>query len=385
MIGPALNIASFFLDVTKQLYPESSEIGAAAKVTDRAKHAYNVVNTQSVHRSAGRAVIAPLVAVDKALLHQEYMQDLMTILNLRDIIATLTHLSLQNAVGVGVKVENIVGTINPNRAGMLSLFGGMEALDTNIKVAGTEANDPKAADGKKGDPVKKDDEEKKNYVQVGGKTYPDMLEYTPLAVGRVVNATLFGENGAKIDFPLTFRQIPVPIDSVEMRKLFDVAKGADGLKMRWLMRKSGEITNPEWLNGSDIIKQRFKALNNDMSGYYRESQKRDTGNMLEAMRTGLLSMNSMANSIILGQDEASQIELQIGRKFSDPTSRQVIFEKLSANTIVVCNDDRGTYTFYTDGQSMPEVYTRRDLAVKSKKEGTANTLPDLLKLLNGGM
>lgn len=381
MIGPALNIGSFFLDIATQLYPESSDIGAAAKVTDRARHAYNVVNTSSVHRSAGRGVFAPMVVVDKALLHQEYMQDLMTVINLRDIVATLTHFALQNATGVGVKVENIIGSANPNRGGMLSLLSGLESFDNNIRVAGLEANTPPASTAG----VKDGEDKPKSQVQVGGKAIPDLMEYTPLSVGRVVNATIFGENGVKIDFPMTFRQIPVPVDGDGLRRLFSAAKNDEDFKMRWLMKRTGEISNPEWFNGTDIVKERFKAKHGDSSGYYKEAMKRDTNNALEAVRTGVLSVNSMANSIILGKDEAAQVELLIGKKFSNPTSRQDIFEKMSANTIVICDDDRGIFHFYTDGQSMPESYTRRDLAVKSKKEGSSNTLQDLVKLLNGGM
>lgn len=392
MIGPALNIGSFFLDIATQLYPESSDIGAAAKVTDRARHAYNVVNTSSVHRSAGRGVFAPMVVVDKALLHQEYMQDLMTVINLRDIVATLTHFALQNATGVGVKVENIIGSANPNRGGMLSLLSGLESLDNNIRpvsayrVTGMESATPAVKPtGPKTDKEKEEEEKLKNQVQVGGKAIPDLMEYTPLSVGRVVNATIFGENGVKIDFPMTFRQIPVPVDDSGLRRLFTAAKNDEDFSMRWLMKRTGEISNPEWFNGTDIVKERFKAKHGDASGYYKEAMKRDTNNALEAVRTGVLSVNSMANSIILGKDEAAQIELLIGKKFSNPSSRQDIFEKMSANTIVICDDDRGIFHFYTDGQSMPESYTRRDLAVKSKKEGSSNTLQDLVKLLNGGM
>lgn len=368
MIAQVLNVGSFFLDIAKQLYPESSDIGAAAAVTDRARNAYNVVNTSSVHRSAYRTVIAPMVVIDKGLLHQEYMQDLITVLNLRDIVATLSHLALQNSVGVGVKVEALIGSINPNRAGMLSMLSGLEAMDTNIR--------PKK-DG--------DDTPKTNHVQVGNKTIPDLLEYVPLAVGRVVTATLYGENGRNLEVPLTFRQIPVPVDEANMMHLFSAVKGEDGLKMRWMMKRTGEITNPEWLNGTDIIRNRFKAKMGDASGYYAEAMRRDTSNTVEAIRTGVISVNSMANAIIISSDEAAQIELATGKRFTNPTSRQQIFEKLSANTIVICNDDRGSYMFYTDGQTMGEDYTRRDLAVKSKKEGSANTLQDLVKLLNGGM
>lgn len=362
MITEVLNVGSFFLDIAKQLYPDSKDIGSAAQVADRVKHSYNVVSTNSVHRSAGRLVMAPMIAIDRALLHQEYMQDLISVISLRDIVATLGHLALQNTVSVGVKVENLIGSISPSRGGMLSLIQGLEALDTNIK----DAEPPKS-----------------NQVTVGGKTYADMMEYTPLAVGKVVNATVYGENGTKLDVPLTFRQIPVPLTDEQMRHMFGAAKIEDGLYMRWLMKRTGEITPPEWFNGTDIVKEKFK-LKNGGSDYYKEAMRRDTQNKLEAVRTGIISMNTMANTIVLSHDEMVQIELNIGRKFSDPSARIKIFESLAANTIVVCNDDRGIYTFYTDGQSMPETYTRRDLAVRAKKEGSANTLEDLVKLLNGG-
>ncbi|MNM31889.1 hypothetical protein D3C81_424750 [compost metagenome] len=382
MIGTVLNAGSFFLDIAKQLYPESADIGAAAKVTDRAKHSYNVVSTTSVHRSAARAILTPMVVIDKGLLHQEYMQDLIQIITLRDIVATLTHLALISPAGVGVRVENLIGSISPNRGGLMSMLAGLEALDTNLRpvisVTGNEAAVP-------GAPDPKNTASTEDKVTVGGKTYTDLMEYTPLAVGKVVNATIYTEGDKPREIPLTFRQIPVPAGADDLRKMFLAAKTEDGLKMRWLMRRTGEITNPEWFNGTDIVKARFKAKTGDSTGYYQEAMKRDTKNMLEAVRTGVLSMNSMANSIVLGSDEATQLEFTMGRKFSDPTSRQKIFESLSANTIVICNDDRGVFTFYTDGQSMPEVYTRRDLAVKSKKEGSTNTLADLVKLLNGGM
>lgn len=385
MIGTVLNAGSFFLDIAKQLYPESADIGAAAKVTDRAKHSYNVVSTTSVHRSASRAILTPMVVIDRGLLHQEYMQDLIQIITLRDIVATLTHLALVSPAGVGVRVENIIGSISPNRGGLMSMLAGLEALDTNIRPVAANYVTGNEAGGAPGTDDPKNAVSKEDKVTVNGKTYTDMMEYTPLAVGKVVNATIYTEGDKPREIPLTFRQIPVPAGADDLRQMFQAAKAEDGLKMRWMMRRTGEITNPEWFNGTDIVKARFKAKTGDSTGYYKEAMKRDTKNMLEAVRTGVLSMNSMANSIVLGSDEATQLEFTMGRKFSDPTSRQKIFESLSANTIVICNDDRGVFTFYTDGQSMPEVYTRRDLAVKSKKEGSTNTLADLVKLLNGGM
>lgn len=369
MISAVLNLGSLFLGVASKLYPDSKDITSAANAADNVRQAYNVVSTTSVHESASRAIIAPMVVIEATSLHQEYMNDLMQVVNLRDIIATLTHLSMQSSVAMGVKVENLIGSISPKRAGLMCL-AGIEALDSNIKTKD-----------------QKDAEEKKfiSTVNVNGKNMPDLNEYAPLAVGRTVVATLPTESGKDIEFPLTFRQIPVPIDPQSLTRVFSAAKIEDGFFARLLMVQTKEITIPDLLTGKDIIKERFKIKNEDMTGYYREAMKNEAGNRVAAVRTGVVSVNNLANTFIFSQDTANQLELSIGRRFSNENSRNEIFKAVKANTIVVCNEDRGIFTFYTHGQSRPEIYTRKDLALKSKKDMGSNNLSDLVKLLNGGM
>lgn len=364
MIGSVLNLGSFLLDFASKIYPDSKDIGSAADVAERVKRSYNVVSTTSVTQSANRAIIAPMCGIEAPLLHQEFMSDLMQIVMLRDVVATLTHLALQNSAGMGVKVQDIIGTINPNRGGMLSVLGA-EALNDNIKSD--------------------KDEGKTNFVEIGGKTFPDLHEFAPLAIGKVVSATIYGDNGAKIEFPLTFRQIPMPMKAADLTTTFSAAKIEDGFKARVLMVKTGELTSPEFCSGFDIVKERFRLRNEEMSGYYKEALARETGNRMAAIRTGLVSFNSMANTFIFSKDTANQLELDIGKRFDDPKSREKIFSAVKANTIVVCNEDRGIFTFYTHGSNMAETYTRKDLSSKSKKDTGSNTLADLVKLLNGGV
>lgn len=376
MIGTVLNLGSFFLDFASKIYPDSKDIGSAAHVAERAKLSYNVVSTTSVQQSANRAIIAPMVAIEQSLLHQEFMHDLMGVVMLRDVVATLTHLSLQNSVGMGVKLENIIGTINPNRGGMLSIMGA-EAIDNSIK--------PKQVADKGKGTKGEEESEYTNFVQVGGKSFPDLTEFAPLAIGKVVSATVYGDNGVKMEFPLTFRQVPVPIQPKDLKKVFTAAKGEDGFFARMLMFKTAEITGPEFLSGKDIVKERFRITNEDMSGYYKEALARETGNRMSAIKTGLVSFNSMANTFIFSQDTAIQLELEVGKRFADKTAREAIFRAVKANTIIVCNEDRGIFTFYTHGSSLPETYTRKDLQAKSKNGAGGNSLADLVKLLNGGM
>ena len=377
MVGSVLGLGSFFLDIASKLYPDSKDIGTAAKAAGQVVHSYNVISTTSVHQSANKALIAPIVGVEAGMLHQEFMADLMQIIQLRDVVATLTHLALQGSLGLGVRVENVIGSINPNRGGMLSL-AGCEALNDHV---------PRFRTGNEDKPVEGDEKPlpNVNYVSVAGKQLQDVQEYTPLAVGKIVNATLHTEAGGTVEFPLTFRQIPLPIQSKDLKRIFSAAKAEDGLAIRWMMAKTTEITYPEFLSGKDIVKERFRIKNEEMSGYYKEALARETGNRAAAIRTGVVSMNSLANSFIISSDSANQLEMDIGRRFSDAKSRRDIFKAVKANTIVVCNEDRGIFTFYTHGQDMAEQYTRKDIAVKSKKDTGATNLADLVKLLNGGM
>ena len=251
MIATTLNLGSMLLGLAARLNPQNDDIGAVVDATTKARQAYNVINTRSVHESAGRAIIAPMVVIEASSIHQEYMNELIQIVNLRDIVATLTHISMETAGAMGVKIENLIGSINPKRAGLMAL-AGIEAFDTNIKTK-----------------EQKEEEEKKYVpsVQVNGKNMPDLSEYTPLAVGRVVVATLPTASGKDIDFPLTFRQIPVPINTSDLTRIFSASKKEDGLAARFIMAtETKEITIPDLLSGKDIIKERFKIANEDISG-----------------------------------------------------------------------------------------------------------------------
>lgn len=369
MLKAAIGLGSLFLDLASKIYPDSKDIATAANATEKARQAYNVVSTTSVHQSANKALISPMVCIEEGIAQAEYTDDLMQIVMLRDVVATLTHLSLQNTLDIGVKISDVVGTINPNRSGMLALTG-LEALSTKVS---------------KNSDNKDNGESLVNYVEIGNKVVPDLMEYTPLAVGKVVTATMYGENGRKVDFPLTFHQVPILIKPKDVKTVFSAAKGEDGFFARWMMYKTKEVTGPELLTGKDIIKEQFRIKNEDLSGYYKEAVKRDSGNRAAAIRSGLVSLNTLANCFIMTSDTAKQLELEIGKRFSNERSREQIFNAVKANTIVVCDEARGVFTFYTHGAAKEETYTRKQITVKSKKDSGSNNLADLVKLLNGGM
>lgn len=371
MITAVLSWGSAILSLAKMLNPDNKNYDESKKVIDKLGSVAGIVSTSSAAKSAQRAIINPMVVVERPLLHQEYMNELLTIIQLRDIMNVLTHLSLQGEIG-GVKIAKLVEGINPSRSGFLSLMGAESFGGTHIlpPVAGTEADLVTVKD--------------KDGVMIDTKLQNTLNEYSPLALGKVVAAEV-SIDGKRSTFPLVFRQIPVPADTKQLENVFQVAKPEDGFRMRLMMLKTGEITPAEFLTGSDLVKKEFTVRKNDLTGYYEEAQKRATRNRAEAIRTGEASMNTMANVFVMSSDTARQIELEIGLRFANASSRDRIFSKTVANTIVVVNEGRGIFTFYTHGQDMPEVYTRSEIKVKAAKDTSSNSLQDLLKLFNGGV
>lgn len=363
---------------------EFEAVATAAEVG--AKHggaAYGTAQGQSLVASAQKTMIRPMVVIEQNLVHQDYATDLMTIIQLRDIQATLTHLRMQGTIA-GVQIEKYIDPIRPTRMagrrlgsfGGLESFGGTHLVKPEPKVDGQEALDHK--------------EEKvtPDGVAIDSKQMQTVLtEYTPLALGRTVDAQITLDNKT-ITFPLTFRQIPVPMNQRDLERVFDHAKGEDSWKTRFDKLDVGMITTPELLTGRDVIKEKFRVRLDDLKAntkYINDSIERQRNHIVKAAKTGEMSMNNMANTFVISDTTARQIELVTGKRFDNVSQRESLWKGLSANTIVICNEARGLFTFYTMGIKLPEQYTRNDIKQKASKESSVGSLADIMKLLNGGM
>ena len=357
-IAAVLAFGSMLTSLATIVGKGGENIDKAKEVIDRVGSAYNVLNTASVSQSAGRVLISPMVAIERSLIHQEYAQDLMTIINLRDIKDALTHLAMQGQVD-GIKIASLVDSINPRRAGFLA-YQGVEAF------GGQAPSKPQAAiEGR---------------VTIAGKDYPDFGTYAPLALGRTVQASV-QIGSTMVNFPLNFRQVPVPVSSNDLEAIFEAARPEEGLFGRYMMLQSGELTSPEFLTGTDQIKREFNIRMNDMSGYYKEATERSSKNKMAALKTGIMSMNTMANTIIMSQETANQIEMEVGIKFNK-SGISAIRKKVLANTIVIVDDGMGIFTFWNSGSNMKEEYTRKEISVITKKENSMD-LSSLMKLFVG--
>jgi len=376
MIPQILSFSAMLTQLAGAFGASKEGVAEAKKIVDGATATYNVLKTGSLSQSAAKTLISPMVLVENTLLHQDYMNDLMTVINLRDIHDALSHLAQQGQVN-GIKISDLVDSINPRRAGFLS-YAGAEAFGQNPgrhidydRLAGFEAIATPGREKARGN---------EGVITVNGKQVSELSEYRPLAVGRTVDASV-SINGTTLTFPLTFRQTPVPVDAQSLQIIFEAARPEDGFFARVMMLRTGEITRPEFLTGTDEINRQFNIRKNDLSGYYREAKDRESKNIQAALRTGQASVNTMANTIIMTADTARNIELELGVRF-DSNGISKIRKSVLANTIVIVDDSSGLFTFYYSGNNMPEVWTQRQITVTSKKD-TSMDLASLSKLFTG--
>lgn len=367
MIPQLLGWGSAILGLATNL-SKDKELLDAKDTVDTLHKAYNVLNTSSVSSSAGRSIISPMVLVEQSLIHQEYMNDLMNIVNMRDIRDVLTHIDYQSTIG-GVRIGELVDSINPNRNAGFLCMEGCEAFSSPKVVEDVK----KILDNK----VSKEPETGHGTAD----NYQLMQEFSPLAVGKTVNASI-SYNGKQTNFPLTFRQVPIPANKSQMELVFQSVKKGDGWFVRIKDYKAGGITGPELLTGIDTIRNEFKIRTRDMTGYYGEANQRENNNRLMSLKTGRISVNTLANTIILDKSTADSIEVEIGIRFGSSKMDQ-IRKHVKANTIIIVNDNAGTFTFYSMGSSIKETYTRADIRTKTKKADDTGTLENLIKLLNG--
>lgn len=359
MIPQLLNFGTLLTQLASNFGVSKDGVDRAGQIIDGAKTTYNVLNTTSLSQSAAKTLIAPMVAIEDTLLHAEWATDLMTVINMRDIKDALTHLAMQGQVN-GIKISQLVESINPRRAGLLALRGAEAfglAEGAAASYSGMEAG---------------------GSVKVG--SVPNLNEYTPLAVGRTVEASVMLD-GTQVTFPLNFRQVPMPISSNDLQTIFEAARPEDGMFARFMMWRAGELTNPEFLMGTDQIKKEFNIRKNDMSGYYAEATDRAAKNRKAALTTGIASVNTQANTIVMSADTARNIELELGVRF-DSNGIAKIRKAVLANTIVVCDEGMGIFTFYSSSTNIPEVYTRKEITVASKKD-TSLDLQSLMKMFGG--
>lgn len=378
MVGALIGWASLLINFSKQTDPNNQNTKDAESILDAMSNTYNLIaGSRSITADHNKFMIKPMVVIDKTILHQEYMNDLMTIVQLRDIAAALSFFASRGTIN-GIQIGKLVDQINPNRRGGMNAYKGAEAFGDGFDaVVGMQSNEPPVqVDGQEANPTSLNDTK----TSVNGSDVTQLTEYYPLALGRTVMAEVSVDD-KKGTFPISFRQKPVPVDNNQIVGIFKLGKPDEKWGERFLMHEIGDVTTPELLTGSDKIKEKFRLRDQELSGFYKEASDRDWNNKKASLRTGLVSLNTLANIFIISADTARQVRMDTGMDFYKTSGLAEVFKKVRANTIVIADEDNGVFDFFTYGDGRPETFTRNEIKVRAKKDNVTD-LAALLKIIH---
>lgn len=250
----------------------------------------------------------------------------------------------------------------------------LESYDVGLESTVLNNKDGDASNTKKNDIVD---------IQSSGKdAVKSMAEAPNLATGKVFEVVIENE-GKRAAIPVSVRLNPLgctPALIQEILSLGDVRNSTIERFWRW---REGEL---EFINDlilcNDLIEKHYALLKADKHGIYKDILKRRRANRLSALITQSTSLATASSMAIITEDTASEIQLAIGGKLSDPKVRSSVFSRCSLMFLVVIDPEMQFLRIYHRGIAYPMEMTFGE--VKNQAKGNGPDVMELLKAFSAG-
>lgn len=250
----------------------------------------------------------------------------------------------------------------------------LESYDVGLESTLLNNKDGDASNTKKNDLVD---------IQSSGKdAVKSMAEAPNLATGKVFEVVIENE-GKRAAIPVSVRLNPLgctPALIQEILSLGDVRNSTIERFWRW---REGEL---EFINDlilcNDLIEKHYALLKADKHGIYKDILKRRRANRLSALITQSTSLATASSMAIITEDTASEIQLAIGGKLSDPKVRSLVFSRCSLMFLVVIDLEMQFLRIYHRGIAYPMEMTFGE--VKNQAKGNGPDVMELLKAFSAG-
>ena len=139
------------------------------------------------------------------------------------------------------------------------------------------------------------------------------------------------------------------------------------MKERWYQWKGGELEAiRDMVLCTDLIDAHRANLMADKDGVYSQLLKRNRENQLSAIVSANPSVATASNIVVISQDTAKKLEMEISGKLSNPKVREKVFAGKYMMILAVVDSFEKRVTIYHRGIAMPTEVGARDLRGASK-------------------
>lgn len=250
----------------------------------------------------------------------------------------------------------------------------LESYDVSLESTIFDNKDGSESKTKKNDLVE---------IQSAGKDAAKSITEAPnLATGKIFEVVIENE-GKRAAIPVSVRLNPLGCTPGLMQEILSLGDVRNSTIERFYRWREGEL---EFINDlilcNDLIEKHYSLLKADKHGIYKDILKRRRANRLSALITQSTSLATASSMAIITEDTATELQLAIGGKLSDPKVRSSVFSRCSLMFLVVVDPELQFIRIYHRGIAYPMELTFGE--IKNQAKGNGPDVMELLKAFSAG-
>lgn len=215
-----------------------------------------------------------------------------------------------------------------------------------------------------------------------GKFQEDLHAMKNLAVGRILTVDVQRDQ-CKATVNVLLKPELKSLRSKTLVEISGITKKAHSMSERWNAFWNREQIHSAWdyLTCRDLAEAHRRNLVEDTTEYYEKTHRRNVNNKIAALLTGDFSVGTVANTWIISEQTALNIQATIGAKFNNKRLRDKFMQETACMTLIVYNQDYQRITIYNHGlDDISEI----SMSYLEKKQKSDNFDFDVFKMLAQG-
>lgn len=424
-VGPMAMGAGLVSMVSDLLNPDNSLIGNTIQLTNP----NNPYNAKSLTQKARQCFIESRVWVDKSIEHEKVISPLLKFTLALQASLVIASLGLDGLVESGITIsdrlrsvssESFIDTADLLKRDSLNLENvGMESWinPSNENIHWDDRSNQKAIDR-----LQERREELMNALRNSGNDHGNDNAYktelveidkqlkeltrlrkietsevtmntdSTLPVGKIIEVTMRGPNGAEYKIPLYIRLNPYMVDPELAGYMLETAGLAFTSDKRKLMLDAKEITFwRDYVCSADQMDRMRKLLAKDKHGeftqFIAQNSNKDATRIWQTLHAiankGYKTSSNLANSVLVFSEYAiTEGELHGGVSLHNYNERQRFFDKSYASIIYVIDPSHEQVTMYLNGFRDAGHYTYSDFIRKKDLDG--DNFMSVLRTISSG-
>lgn len=382
--------------------------GALTVIATVAKKLLNMQKNDSLVSFTKNLRVEPVTMIDERLKNYD---------NLPDILQTLLTLfcgyylqAVACMTNVGqINVVRMLDTLNPNRDGgmaassLVDAINGkaspsmlsMESFKDHLPRVSVSMESPQSAiraglgvAGAANSVIMshRPNTDKNMYGSVNvdnidlSKGLKSASEAVNLAVGKLLEVPIIGENGQKATFPIAVRLATMTVNPEVLTHILGASGSDNSYRERIHRWRAGELSLvQDLILAQDMILADKRLMAKDTSGAMSEIARRRAANTASAFTSGTPSIGSASGLVVISKDTATLLERTRLGRLDDSQFRDAVFADSLNMIMVVVDQDRDLVTIYTRDIALPVKLSVRELKSGNSGKGGGFDINEIMK------